>query len=233
MKTICFINGSLRGEDASSLKFLHSVEKMLSDKEFEKSFVTLKAKVRGDYPEETLKTMGSAHALVIAFPLFSYSLPGALMRLLEDYYAYARKGGRSESAKVYAIVNCGFAAPEINGEAIRVMRNFCKRTGLEWRFAISIGCGPLAALTRVIPFLNMRIRRGFSEIADDIRDERREAKETFLVKPFISKAILVAIRDRMERKAQLRFERRMKLQSAARLSGQRTGAVNPRGTAAR
>jgi len=235
VKRICFVNGSLRGKDASSLKFLHGVEKLLGDKEFEKPFITVKAMVRGGYPEETLRIMGSAHALVIAFPLFSYTLPGAMMRLLEDYCAYLRKnGGRSENAKVYAIVNCAFAAPETNAEAIRVVRNFCKRAGLEWRFALSIGCGPVAALAGRIPFLNMRIRKGFSEIADDIRHGRSEAKATFMVKPFISKAILIAIRDRMERKAQLRFERRMAQnpRSTAMQNPRSTAMQNPRSTAA-
>ncbi len=212
MKRICFINGSLRGKAASSLKFLHGVDKLLGDKEFEKPIITVRALMPGGYPEEILKIIGSAHALVIAFPLFSYSLPGALMRLLEDYNAYAKQNGsRGVATRVYAIVNCAFAAPEINAEAIRVMRNFCRNAGLEWRFALSIGCGPVVVLASGIPFLRMRIRRGFREITDDIRQDRRDLRETFMVKPFISKRILLAIRDRMERKAQLRFEKETKL----------------------
>ena len=211
MKRICFINGSLRGEAASSLRFLQGLDRLLGDKEFEKPIITVKAMMPGAYPEEMLKMMGSARALVVAFPLFSYSLPGALMRLLEDYNAYAKQNVSRSLTRVYAIVNCAFAAPEINAEAIRVMRNFCRSAGLEWRFALSIGCGPLAALTSGIPLLNMRIRKGFREILEDIRRDGREARETFTVKPLISKAILIAIRDRMERKAQLRFERKTKL----------------------
>jgi hypothetical protein len=211
VKRICFINGSLRGEAASSLRFLQGLDRLLGDKKFEKSIITVKAMMPGAYPEEMLKMMGSAHALVVAFPLFSYSLPGALMRLLEDYNAYAKQNVSRSVTRVYAIVNCAFAAPEINAEAIRVMRNFCRSAGLEWRFALSIGCGPLAALTSGIPLLNMRIRKGFREISEDIRRDGREARETFMVKPLISKVILIAIRDRMERKAQLRFERKTKL----------------------
>ena len=211
MKRICFINGSLRGEAASSLRFLQGLDRLLGDKEFEKPIIAVKAMMPGAYPEEMLKMMGSAHALVVAFPLFSYSLPGALMRLLEDYNAYAKQNVSRSVTRVYAIVNCAFAAPEINAEAIRVMRNFCRSAGLEWRFALSIGCGPLAALTSGIPLLNVRIRKGFREISEDIRRDGKEARETFMVKPLISKAILIAIRDRMERKAQSRFERKTKL----------------------
>ncbi len=211
MKRICFINGSLRGKAASSLKFLHGVDKLLSDTEFEKPIITVKTLMPGGYPAEILKMIGDANALVIAFPLFCYSLPGALMRLLEDYNAYARQNGARHETRVYAIVNCAFAEPEINAEAIRVMRNFCRSAGLEWRFALSIGCGPVAVLASVIPFLNMRIRRGFREIADDIRQDRRDARATFMVKPFISKKILLAIRDGLEKKAQRRLERKMKL----------------------
>jgi hypothetical protein len=211
VKRICFINGSLRGKAASSLKFLRGVDKLLSDTEFEKPIITVRALMPGGYPEEILKMMGNADALVIAFPLFCYSLPGALMRLLEDYSAYARQNGTRHETRVYAIVNCAFAEPAINAEAIRVMQNFCRRAGLEWRFALAIGCGPVAVLASVIPLLNMRIRKGFREIADDIRRDRKDARATFMVKPFISKKILLAIRDGLERKAQRRLERKMKL----------------------
>ncbi len=212
MKRICLINGSLRGEAASSLRFLRGVDRLLDDREFEKSILTVQALVPGAYPEEMLKILGSAHALVIAFPLFSYSIPGALMRLLEDYNEYAnRNRGRCAAGRVYAIVNCGFAEPEINAEAIRVMRNFCRSAGLEWRFALSIGCGPVAVMTGFIPLLNMRIRKGFREIAEDIRRDGNETRDTFLVKPVISKAILLAMRDRMEHTAQARCKIKLKL----------------------
>jgi len=212
VKRICFINGSLRGEAASSLRFLREVDRLLGDSEFEKPIIAVQAMVPRAYPDETLKIIGSARAIVVAFPLFSYSLPGALMRLLEDYNAYARRNGSmGAAARVYAIVNCAFAEPEINAEAIRVMRNFCRSAGLRWRFALSIGCGPVAVMTSVIPLLNLPIRKGFREISEDIRREDNEARETFLVKPVISKAILIAMRDWMERRAQARFERKLKL----------------------
>ena len=60
----------------------------------------------------------------MVFPLFTYGIPGALMRLLEDFYHYAKGNDNNKVTKVYIVVNCGFPRPEIMGELIRVMKNF-------------------------------------------------------------------------------------------------------------
>jgi putative NADPH-quinone reductase len=96
------------------------------------------------YPDDALSAMRNADVIVMAFPLFVYSLPGALVRLLEDYWICFRNAGdRHTAARMYAIVNCAFTEPEINEDAIRVVKSFCRKLGITWRFAVSIGCGPL------------------------------------------------------------------------------------------
>ena len=163
--------------------------------------VTVNTQARGGYPSNTLSVINRADAVVIGFPLFVYSLPGALTRLLEDWHQRRRApepGG--QNLRVYAIVNCGFALPETNGEAIRVLMNFCGRLGLRWRFAVSIGCGPVVVMTRRIPLLNRGLDRALSEIATDIRAPRPGERDTILVRPIIPKSVGIAIRRALEMK---------------------------------
>ena len=108
MKNICLINGSLRGKKAASLEFLNDVNRRLPDNEYNKRFVTVKAVVKTDYPEGSLKSLANADAIIFVFPLYTYGLPGALMRLLEDYYQYIKTGKYNKEANVYVIINCAY-----------------------------------------------------------------------------------------------------------------------------
>ena len=54
MKNICFVNGSLRGKQASSLEFLRDIESRLPDTAYVKKTIWVKARVKGSYPAETL-----------------------------------------------------------------------------------------------------------------------------------------------------------------------------------
>lgn len=96
-------------------------------------------------------------------PLFVYGIPGALMGLLEDFYLYAKGHGYNKAAGIYIVVNCGFPRPEIMAELIRVMKNFSRRLSLNWRFAICMGGGPVAAWTVKAPLLNMKYKGPFRQ----------------------------------------------------------------------
>ena len=75
MKNICLINGSLRGKKASSLEFLKDVNRRLPDAEYKKTFITVKARLKENYPENMLKSLAGADAIILVFPLFTYGLP--------------------------------------------------------------------------------------------------------------------------------------------------------------
>lgn len=204
MKTVCFINGSLRGKKASSLEFLNDVNQKLSDAEYSKTFITVKARVEGGYPEDTLKSIACADVIILAFPLFSYGLPGALMRLLEDYYQYIKSGnGYNRNAKVYMIVNCGFPRPHITGEAVRVVKNFCRRLSLSWRFAVCIGGGAVVVMTKRVPFLDLKLKKAYAEIASDIRGDDKGERDNYLIKPVIPEPILIRIKNYYEKKGKM------------------------------
>lgn len=201
MKNICLVNGSLRGKKAASLEFLNDLELRLPDSACNKILLTVRARVKESYPENMLESMAHADAIVFVFPLHNYGLPGALMRLLEDYYQYIRTGSEcNKNAKVYAIVNCAFPRPgATTGESIRVMQNFCTRLSLNWRFAICIGTGPVVVMTKRVPFLYPKLKKAYVKIASDIQCDDNEKRDNYMIKPIIPEAIIAMIRRHYEK----------------------------------
>ena len=204
-KAVCLINGSLRGRKACSSAFLRDVSRRLPDSDFRKTFVTVEGTAADGYPVGTLRQMAEADALVFVFPLYAYGLPGALMRLLEDFDQYARSGNPHETeASVYVVVNCAFPRADLTtGEAIRVVRNFCRRLSLRWRFAVRIGTGPVVALTRRVPFLDRTLKRAFADIATDIGSGGREPRTDYVVRPIIPEPIIRRIKEYYENKGNM------------------------------
>lgn len=179
--------------------FLKSINRLLPDAEFNKETVNVRPRVKGSYPEEVLKAISRADVIIMVFPLFNYGVPAALMRLLEDFTQSAKENDHNE-AMVYMVANCGFPRPQIMGELIRVMKNFCRRLSLNWRFAICIGGGPVAAMTVKVPWLRMKYQRAFSAIAADIENGGRGHKEDYFIKPLLPEPILLWIKGRYEKK---------------------------------
>jgi hypothetical protein len=215
MKNICLVNGSLRGKGAASLAFLQDVNRKLTEKEYRKTFIKVRAKVKDDYAEDTLKNLAVADAIIFVFPLYTYGLPGSLMRLLEDYYSHIKTGKEyNRNAKVYVIVNCAFPRPEATtGEAVRVIKNFCQRLSLTWRFALCIGTGPVVAFTKKVPFLDLKLKKAYREIAMDIKGNDKEVKNNYLVRPIIPATIIAMIKRHYENKGQM-IERKKKPQQS-------------------
>jgi hypothetical protein len=200
MKNICLINGSLRGKEASSLVFLNEVYKRLSNNKYSKNIVTVRAKIDNGYPEQTFINMAQADVIILIFPLFSYGLPGALTRLLEEYYYYLKSGRAvNKETRVYAVINCGFPRPQIINEAIRVIKNFCNRLSFNWRFGICIGGGPAVAAISKVPFLQMNLKKAFEEIVLDIEIDNREEKQNHYIKPLVPEPILLFIKSQYEK----------------------------------
>jgi hypothetical protein len=213
MKNICFINGSLRGEKAASLAFLKDVNCQLAENEYLKTFIKVRANVKDNYPEDTLKNLAAADVIIFVFPLYTYGLPGSLMRLLEDFYSYVRTGREyNREAKIYAVINCAFPRPEATtGEAIRVIKNFCRRLALHWRLAICIGTGPIVAFTKIIPCAYPRLTRGYREIAADIRCDENAVKPDYFIRPIVPGSIIAMIKRHYENKGKM-IERNKKPQ---------------------
>ncbi len=204
MKSVCLVNGSLRGGKSASLAFLRDIDRRLPPGEFAKTTIAVSAARRSPYSQSVLEQMAAADILVLSFPLYAYGLPGALMRLLEDYDAYVRAGNnRKRGARVYVLVNCAFPRPHITGEAVRVVRNFCRRHALQWRFAVCIASGITVALTKRVPLLDVGPRRAMNELASDMRSGAMAPHEDIQVRPVIPERIILAIKNHYEKKGEM------------------------------
>jgi hypothetical protein len=202
MKTVCLLNGSLRGEKAASLAFLNVVAPKLRAAGFAVQRITVQAGGGGYASRESLGVMAGADAVVAAFPLFSYTLPGGLTAFLEDFASAVRGGGlRCTRAKVFAIINCGFPEPWIMKEAVRVVRNFCARLGLDYRFSVAIASGPVTVLTMKVPFVNPRLKRAFARIVEDIARDEAVTREDVFISPVIPKGIVIKVKEHYENKS--------------------------------
>ena len=128
MKTVCLVNGSLSGARASSLSFLKRLSAEMTPALFHVDWGRVSPWAGGT--RETLAAMSAADAIVLAFPLFSYSLPGAFTALLEDFHAFAANGGPySRQAKVFAIVNCGFPEESTPASERTLLPSWSRATG--------------------------------------------------------------------------------------------------------
>ncbi len=195
---VCLVNGSLRGPKATSRRLLARLERLLDPAQVEASHISVRAKLPNGYSEETLAALHASDAVVLAFPLFSYCLPGATIRLLEEWARYSKCSTAAGNTRVYVLVNCGYANPKVNAEAIRIARNFCVRLGLEWRCAIAIGCGPAVLMTAPI---DLRLQRALRSVAADIQMGGSEPKGDLLIRPMLPKVLMDAVRLSLDRRA--------------------------------
>jgi multimeric flavodoxin WrbA len=122
--------------------------------------------------EEAFQEMLEANAIVFTFPLYFFCLPGLLMRFIQDYDLYCAERPKSEKkAKVYAVVNCGFPEPEINEEAVRVIRSFSQKIGADFRFGVLIGSGGMLLGAKDAPFMKKtmaELSAAFETMKNDI-----------------------------------------------------------------
>ncbi|MFT9078272.1 flavodoxin family protein [Ethanoligenens sp.] len=187
MKKVVLINGSPRHEErTASAGFLTHVEAILKDGEYEKQLVNVCKSLKNG-PDADYAKLLEADAIVLAFPLYYFCLPGLLTRFLEDYEKYLREHGEQKKhAKVYAIVNCGFPEPEINEEAVRVIGCFSHHIGARFRFGVMIGGGPMISeiegagpTKKAYEKLEAAIRM----MDSDIRSEVVEAPQNVPIQP--------------------------------------------------
>lgn len=170
MQNLVLLNGSPRLSGSTSMKMLDLFKSRpgsdCSITVIEAARSILQKKQLRDYP-----CMAKASAIVIAFPLYVYCLPGALTEFLAGYRDYIRDTGKQAEQKIYAVINCGFPESRINEDAALVIKHFCAEVHAEYRFSILIGSGGMLQPLKAMPSIhNMwkRIGSAFDQIIRDI-----------------------------------------------------------------
>lgn len=101
--------------------------------------------------KDAFEAMQNADAIILFFPLYIFCMPALLTRFLQDFAANHPHTKRASN--VYAIVNCGFPEPEINEEAMRVLKSFSAQTGRTFLGGVMVGCGGMIIGAQDAPFM--------------------------------------------------------------------------------
>lgn len=158
-KKAIIINGSPRSATQSvSGTLAIQAQSVFDAAGIESNVIRAVNRLNGGIHEADLAAMRSADALLFVFPLYYFCVPSLLMRLMEDYAAYAaREGGLPRRQHIYAVVNCGFPEPVINEEALRAVLSFANHIGASFRFGVSIGAGGMITEAREAPFMKKAV----------------------------------------------------------------------------
>jgi multimeric flavodoxin WrbA len=185
-KRIVLIQGSPRPrEKTTSSLLLQRLERRIAEGNISVSTFSARQCVSKNDSNDAFKAMNEADILVFAFPLYIFCLPAVLMRFLQDYTDFREHSvTAAHSPKVYAFVNSGFLEPEINEEAVRVIRSFCQHTGASFRFGVLIGGGAMLFRSDGEPMIKKaveKIDRAFDTLVDDVKKGGQEALENVSV----------------------------------------------------
>ena len=170
MHDIVLLNGSPRLKGSTSMKLLDLFRSRLGN-DCNTTVIEAGKSILSKKQLQDYACMAKADAIVIAFPLYVYCLPGALIEFLAGYRDYISSTGKSVEQKIYAVINCGFPESRINDDAALVIKSFCKEIRAEYRFSVLFGSGgilqPLKAMPSVYKMWK-HIGSSFGQIICDI-----------------------------------------------------------------
>ena len=189
MKKIILLNGSPKGEHASSNIILDDFKKLERnnssnnnecDIEYEKFHIMdlVKNKEEISIVKESIVT---SDAVIIAFPLYVDCLPSIVIQFLYEIQNMLNKQHKQSeekneksseiNCKVYTIVNNGFPEGEQNKVACEIVKNFCKSVNIQWGGAVGIGMGGMVSGVKDVPmkaFIKKNYRNALEKIFNSI-----------------------------------------------------------------
>lgn len=186
MKNVVLISASPKIKEQSVSKvFLEMAGNQLNPDLFSKTFIDVRKSFLTHNLAEDFETLAKADVLIISFPLYYFCLPGMLTRFLVDYHNYyTARVNVKKQVKVYALVNCGFPEPEINLEAVRVIKSFCQHLNAEFRFGVLIGGGAMMFAAKDAPFMKkavQKLKSAFSSMAADIQHKNSTTTDSIYI----------------------------------------------------
>lgn len=171
MTKIVLLSGSPHLNGSTSMKMLSLLKSRL-DTDFSTEAVEAAKSILQNTQQQDYLRMNAADAIVIAFPLYVYCLPGALAEFLVGYSKYRKSIGKPAQQKIYAVINCGFPESGINDDAAHVIKRFCQEAAASYRFSVLIGSGGMLQPLKMLPSVQKMWRdigSSFDQIIRDIR----------------------------------------------------------------
>ena len=190
---IVIISGSPKapGKAVSDILAKETAEALQELRGAQPRVINIRRTLSKHHTEQAFAEMAQADALIIIFPLYVFCLPGITMRFLQQYKAYADSHPEAKGdMSVYAVVNCGFPEPEINGEAVQVISRFAGAIGARFRCGVMIGGGgmlgnPIGPTKKKLKEYRGVVRR----IGEDITANRTDKMQDILLDAPISRKL--------------------------------------------
>ncbi|AUM96024.1 TPA: flavodoxin [Clostridium botulinum] len=181
MNSLCIINGSPRKENGTSNYLINELVQLLNNNIKTKEYYI--SELMED--KNSLQDVISFNKIIFVSPLYADCLPSTMLDFMiyfEDFIKYKK----NLNMDVYCLINCGFLEGTQNILAIDILKNYCKRIGLNWRFGVGIGGGEFMASSKNMPLnckMKMPVYNAFLDLKKDIENSSSN--------PTCSEAILV------------------------------------------
>lgn len=132
-KTILF-NGSLRGDNSNTSKFLNKLSESIGEEAETISLVPYLNK-----PEELVQALSGADKIVLGFPMYVDGIPSEVLKVMELMEKTCPPGDK----KIYTVVNMGFYESCQIKNVLRQVRKWSQKCGFTYGGGVAIGGGEM------------------------------------------------------------------------------------------
>ena len=171
---VVMINGSQKVGQSNSGIILDRLKYHLSEKhevETYNSGICL-------FTEEIFNKIVSGDVIILAFPLFAYSIPSHTLKMLIGL-ENAIKRKNVNNLIIYTIINCGFFEGKQNNVAFEIIQNWCNHSGVKYGGGIGQGAGEALGGMKDIDFEKSPFRNLEQELKGMVK--KIELKDSFEV----------------------------------------------------
>jgi len=115
-----------------------------------------------------LGALEAADLVMLAFPIYVDSLPGAVIEVLERITAHRQERNPSHRQMFSAIANCGFPEAYQTATALAICETFARQAGFEWVGSLALGAGEAINGASLVEAggMTIRIRQSLDLAAD-------------------------------------------------------------------
>ena len=169
---VALINGSQKIGESNSGIILDNINKNIK----ERHEVAVYNSGINLFTDEVFKNIISGDVIILAFPLFVYSIPSHTLKMLAELENVIKREQVNQLI-MYTIVNCGFYEGKQNNVAIKIIENWCEHSGVKFGGGIGQGAGEMLRATKHIP-----LNKGpFNNLEQALQKmvKKMELKETF------------------------------------------------------
>jgi len=146
MMKISMINGSQKTGGSNSGVILERLNDLIKEKHEVKIYDSGSKLFTNEIFEEII----SGEMIVLAFPLYIYSIPSNTLRILIELENIV-KLKQIRNLVIYTIINCGFYEGKQNYTAFEIIKNWCGHSGVIFGGGIGQGAGEMLGLLKNIP----------------------------------------------------------------------------------